>query len=59
LKATPSTTDALSPESTVAGVADPKIVHGQGGGGRCGVTALDGADAAPVPAALEAETWNV
>src|SRR5260370_27349648 len=59
LKATPSTTDAVSPESTVGGMALPKMVHGHAGGEASGVTGFDGADAGPVPMALVAATRNV
>ena len=42
----------VSPESTAPGVAKSKIVS-------CGVTALEAADAGPVPIALVAVTVNV
>ena len=57
VNATPSTTDPLSPESMVAGVAEPKIVQGQTAAPR-GVTALE-VEAGPVPTALPAATWKV
>jgi len=49
---TPSSTEEVSPESTVAGVEKSKIVSS-------GVTALDAADAGPVPTPFVAETVNV
>ena len=54
LNFTPSSTEPGSPESTLAGVAEPKIVLGTPG-----VTALDGKEAGPVPIALVAVTLNV
>jgi hypothetical protein len=59
LNATPSTTDAVSPESTTAGVVDPRIVQGQGNEGATGVTAFEGAEAGLEPTALFAVTLKV
>ena len=59
LKATPTTAEAVSPESRVAGVEEPKIVHGQAGAVACGVTGLVATLAGPVPTALVAATVKV
>ena len=52
LNFTPSSTGLPSPESTVPGVVQSKIVF-------CGVTAFVAVDCAPVPAAVVAATLNV
>ena len=52
---TPSSTEEPSPESIVAGVAEPKIVSGVVTVD-VGVTAFDGSDAAPEPTDLDAVT---
>jgi hypothetical protein len=59
LKATPSTVGALSPESTVAGVAVPKMVQGHVGDVALGATGFDGDESGPAPIALVALTLKV
>ena len=55
LNFTPSSTEFESPESTVVGVALPKIVSGAA----VGVTALEALDCGPSPTSLVALTLNV
>jgi hypothetical protein len=58
VKAIPRLTDEPSPESTVLGVWDPKMLHGQASEDS-GVAELEAADANPVPTALVADTSKV
>jgi hypothetical protein len=59
VKATPKLTADVSPESTVAGVDEPKIVHGQAGVDASGVAGSDAVEGGLDPDELVAVTVKV
>ena len=59
VNANPTLTELGSLLEALAGLADPKMVHGQDGAAASGVAWYDNADAALEPLALLAVTVNV